>query len=106
MISGSLPPGTTLAKLTDLIKQAQAMGLHCIVDSSGDALQACLDVGGLALVKPNQNELSALIGRSLEHPDDVRAAAKELVQRGELSGLLYHSALKELSPLIVTPVYR
>lgn len=82
VVSGSLPPGTTLAKLTDLIKQAQAMGLQCIVDSSGDALQACLDVGGLALVKPNQNELSALIGRSLEHPDDVRAAAKALVQQG------------------------
>ncbi|MFC0226667.1 6-phosphofructokinase II [Serratia aquatilis] len=82
VISGSLPPGTSLAKLTDLVKQAQTMGLRCIVDSSGDALQACLDLGGLALVKPNQNELSALIGRSLEDPDDVRSAAQELVRQG------------------------
>lgn len=82
VISGSLPPGTAIEKLTYLVQQAQAIGLQCIVDSSGDALKACLDLGGLALVKPNQNELSALIGRSLEHPDDVRSAAQELVQRG------------------------
>ncbi|WP_156292281.1 6-phosphofructokinase II [Serratia oryzae] len=82
VISGSLPPGTAIEKLTYLVQQAQAMGLQCIVDSSGEALKACLDVGGLALVKPNQNELSALIGRPLDNPDDLRTAAQELVQRG------------------------
>ncbi|KEY60938.1 6-phosphofructokinase II [Serratia sp. DD3] len=82
VISGSLPPGTAIEKLTYLVKQAQSIGLQCIVDSSGDALKACLDLGGLALVKPNQNELSDLIGHPLEHPDDVRNAAQELVQRG------------------------
>lgn len=82
VISGSLPPGTGIEKLVHLIQQAKAMGLQCIIDSSGDALKASLDLGGLALVKPNQNELSALIGRELEHPDDVRHAAKELVNRG------------------------
>ncbi|CNJ28758.1 6-phosphofructokinase II [Yersinia aldovae] len=82
VISGSLPPGTAIEKLTHLVRQAQAMGLQCIIDSSGDALKASLDLGGLALVKPNQNELSTLIGRALEHPDDVRSAAMELVKRG------------------------
>ncbi|WP_145509056.1 6-phosphofructokinase II [Yersinia alsatica] len=82
VISGSLPPDTTTDKLIYLVKQAQTMGLLCIVDSSGEALEACLNLGGLALVKPNQNELSALIGRALIHPDDVRDAAQELVKRG------------------------
>lgn len=82
VISGSLPPGTPLGKLVELVQQAKANGLQCIIDSSGDALKACLDLGGIALVKPNQNELSALIGRTLEDPDDVRNAAKELVQSG------------------------
>lgn len=82
VISGSLPPGTPLEKLIELVQQAKANGLQCIIDSSGDALKACLDLGGIALVKPNQNELSALIGRTLEAPDDVRNAAKELVQSG------------------------
>lgn len=82
VISGSLPPGTPLEKLIELVQQAKANGLQCIIDSSGDALKACLDLGGIALVKPNQNELSALIGRTLEDPDDVRNAAKELVQSG------------------------
>ncbi|AJI96347.1 1-phosphofructokinase [Yersinia ruckeri] len=82
VISGSLPPGISTEKLTHLIRQAKLMGLQCIVDSSGEALKACLDLGGLALVKPNHNELSALVGRPLDNPDDVRSAAQEIVQSG------------------------
>ncbi|MCL2893199.1 6-phosphofructokinase II [Brenneria tiliae] len=82
VISGSLPPGCDVDKLAHLVKQAQGGGLSCIVDSSGAALQACLQLGGLALVKPNQNELSALIGHPLESPDDVYNAAAELVRKG------------------------
>lgn len=82
VISGSLPPGCDVDKLTHLVKQSQANGLRCIIDSSGPALDACLKLGGLALVKPNQNELSALIGRPLESPDDVYNAASALVKKG------------------------
>lgn len=82
VISGSLPPGIAVERLVYLVRQAQAAGLRCIVDSSGEALEACLSLGGLALVKPNQNELSALVGHALERPDDVRNAAMELIQRG------------------------
>ncbi|MCG8708627.1 6-phosphofructokinase II [Brenneria sp. 4F2] len=82
VISGSLPPGCEVEKLTYLVKQAQANKLSCIVDSSGTALQGCLEQGGLALVKPNHNELSALVGRPLESPDDVYNAASELIRKG------------------------
>lgn len=83
VISGSLPPGVETAKLTQLIRRAQGNGLRCIVDSSGDALLAALEPGNLELVKPNQNELSALVNRELSQPDDVRTAAQELVQSGK-----------------------
>jgi 6-phosphofructokinase 2 len=83
VISGSLPPGIDVTKLTQLIKAAQQKGIRCIVDSSGDALSAALDIGNIELVKPNQKELSALAGRELTQPDDVQNAAKEIVRQGK-----------------------
>lgn len=83
VISGSLPPGVKTEKLTQLIRAAQQNGIRCIVDSSGDALSAALALGNIELVKPNQKELSALVNRDLSQPDDVRAAAMELIARGK-----------------------
>ena len=84
VISGSLPPGISVDNLTQLVKNAQQHGLRCIVDSSGDALAAALDVGNIELVKPNQKELSALVQRDLTQPDDVRLAAQELIRSGKV----------------------
>ncbi|WP_076737871.1 6-phosphofructokinase II, partial [Cronobacter sakazakii] len=83
VISGSLPPGVSVEKLQQLIKAARAQGIRLIVDSSGDALAAALEVGDIELVKPNQKELAALVKRDLTAPDDVRKAAEELVQQGK-----------------------
>lgn len=83
VISGSLPPGVSTNKLTQLLEAAQQKGIRCIVDSSGDALSAALGVGQLELVKPNQKELGALSGRDLTQPDDVRQAALEIVRSGK-----------------------
>lgn len=84
VISGSLPPGISVEHLTQLVKNAQQHGLRCIIDSSGDALAAALDVGNIELVKPNQKELSALVQRDLSQPDDVRNAAQELIRSGKV----------------------
>ncbi len=70
--------------LMQLVKNAQQQGLRCIIDSSGDALAAALDVGNIELVKPNQKELSALVQRDLSQPDDVRLAAQSLIQSGKV----------------------
>ncbi|MGY5957358.1 6-phosphofructokinase II [Kosakonia sp. BK9b] len=83
VISGSLPPGIKVDNLTQLIKAAQQQGIRCIVDSSGEALTAALSIGNIELVKPNQKELSALVGRELTQPDDVRLAAQEIVRSGK-----------------------
>ncbi|VFS44850.1 6-phosphofructokinase [Enterobacter cancerogenus] len=83
VISGSLPPGISTQKLTALIASVQQRGIRCVVDSSGEALQAALEPGQLELVKPNQKELSALVNRALTQPDDVRTAAEELVRSGK-----------------------
>lgn len=83
VISGSLPPGISVESLTKLVKNAQQYGLRCIIDSSGEALAAALNVGNIELVKPNQKELSALVQRDLSQPDDVRKAALELIRTGK-----------------------
>lgn len=83
VISGSLPPGIDVSKLCNLVKSAQKSGIRCIVDSSGEALKATLEIGNIELVKPNQKELSALVNRDLTQPDDVRKAAQELVDSGK-----------------------
>lgn len=92
VISGSLPPGISVDNLTQLVKNAQQHGLRCIVDSSGDALAAALDVGNIELVKPNQKELSALVQRDLSQPDDVRLAAQELIRSGKVQRVVVSSA--------------
>ena len=83
VISGSLPPGVKTERLTQLIRAVQQKGIRCIVDSSGEALQAALEPGQLELLKPNQKELSALVNRELTQPDDVRTAAQELIHSGK-----------------------
>lgn len=83
VISGSLPPGIETEKLTALVQAVLQRGIRCIVDSSGEALKAALKPGQLELVKPNQKELSALVNRELNQPDDVRTAAEELVRTGK-----------------------
>lgn len=82
VVSGSLPPGVNLERFVALIKSAQQHGVRCVVDSSGDALAAALDIGHIELVKPNQKELSALVQRDLIQPDDVRKAAEEIIRSG------------------------
>ena len=83
VISGSLPPGVSLEAFVALIKAAQQQGLRLIIDSSGDALAAALEIGHIELVKPNQKELSALVQRELVQPDDVRNAAQEIIRSGK-----------------------
>nr|VUD29199.1 6-phosphofructokinase class II [Raoultella sp. NCTC 9187] len=72
-----------MKNLTQLVKKAQQHQLRCIIDSSGEALAAALEVGNIELVKPNQKELSALVQRDLSQPNDVRQAAQELIRSGK-----------------------
>ncbi len=80
--SGSLPRGVPVDFYARL-----ATALHgrvkVVVDSSGPALAAAIAAGGLYLVKPSQGEFEALVGRKLDGPQAVGAAALELVRAGK-----------------------
>jgi 1-phosphofructokinase len=87
---GSLPPGAPVdfyARLAGLASPNRRVA----VDTSGEALGAAV-CAGAALVKPNLDELEALVGRPLTTISEAAAAARELIARG------CHSVLVSLGP--------
>ena len=81
--SGSLPPGVPPDFYARLAAKLAGRDVKLVVDSSGPALAAALDAGGLFLVKPSFGEFEALVGRKLEGAQAVGKAALELVRAGK-----------------------
>jgi len=77
-LCGSLPPGMDGDSYARMLKAA---GVRAIVDTSGEALLCALGEEPW-LVKPNRDELAALVGRELPTLDDVVAAAEWLCEQG------------------------
>lgn len=82
VLSGSLPPNMNTTAINELLQCAKDHGLRTVVDSSGDALKTAVNFGGLELIKPNQSELAELTGQTLEQPDRVVNAARQLIAQG------------------------
>lgn len=77
---GSLPPGAPVdffARLSTLATTDRRIA----VDSSGAALAEAA-AAGVALIKPNVDELAAIVGRDLETLGDAIDAAQSLLGRG------------------------
>jgi 6-phosphofructokinase 2 len=79
--SGSLPPGAPVGLYGRLATAARARGLRFALDSSGPALRQGL-AAGVWLVKPNLEELAALMGGPLPDLPVRLAACRELVRAG------------------------
>ena len=77
-LCGSLPPGMGADSYARMLKAA---GVRAIVDTTGEALLCALDEKPW-LVKPNREELAALVGRELPTLEDVIAAAQWLREKG------------------------
>ncbi|MPS69901.1 MAG: 1-phosphofructokinase family hexose kinase [Novosphingobium sp.] len=80
VMSGSLPPGVPedfYARATRLLRPR---GIEVVLDTSGAALVAGIDAGGLLLVKPSQSELQHYAGRTLDSVGAIGAAAMEIVE--------------------------
>lgn len=96
VVAGSLPDGVSTAILARLAALATSRGIAFAVDTSGAPLQAAVAAGGLAVVKPNDEELAELVGRDLTTVGDVLAASREVIDRGNeavLVSLGAHGAL-------------
>ncbi len=84
VISGSLPLGVPVGLYRSLIGAAGSAGSHVFLDTSGDALRASL-ASRPAFVKPNLEEIEALIGQKLKDQAAIVEAARELIDRGARS---------------------
>ena len=81
VIAGSLPQGVSPEQLASWITVLQKAGKKVFFDSSHSAL-----VAGIAaspyLIKPNDDELSAIVGQTLNSTFDITAAAEKLHHQG------------------------
>ncbi|HET9069536.1 MAG TPA: 1-phosphofructokinase family hexose kinase [Amaricoccus sp.] len=82
VISGSRPRGLPDDCFVTLVRRANDRGCRVVLDSSGPALAATLEAGGLALVKPSLGEFRALTGLPLEDPGEIAEAARAYVEAG------------------------
>lgn len=88
VISGSLPEGLAADFLPQLLEQARRRGSRCVVDSTGDALRQMLACGGLLLIKPNLDELSAMAAEPITGPEHLTRLARDLVAAGRTEAVL------------------
>ena len=61
---------------------AARKGAKLVLDTSGEALRAAVEAGGIHLLKPSIGEFETLVGRKLPTPEEQHAAARELVASG------------------------
>lgn len=80
VLSGSLPPGWADDAYAVLIHEARARGISVLLDTSGAPLAAALPAGP-AVIKPNREELSAMLQRPLASSGDIRKAAQDLLEQ-------------------------
>ncbi len=87
VISGSLPKGSPKNTYCTWVKACKEAGTKVILDADGDLLAAGLEASPY-LIKPNNHELSGLLGRTLETPEDLEKAARELMEKHSISKIV------------------
>ncbi len=81
VISGSIPRGVAPHIYAELTRVVKTSGAKVFVDADGEPLKYALDAQP-NLIKPNDIELSRLLGKKLNNENDVAQAAQELVAQG------------------------
>ncbi len=82
VLSGSFPPGVPPEFVHDVAQVVANRGSKLLVDTSGAPLREAVKAK-VAVLKPSETELAALVGEDPEDPNfDIPAAAREVVSRG------------------------
>ncbi|MCG6201964.1 1-phosphofructokinase [Psychromonas antarctica] len=81
VIAGSLAQGVSTEYLATWIKKLQTAGKKVFFDSSNQALAAGIGACPF-LIKPNDDELSTIVGHALNTTSDITVAAEKLHQQG------------------------
>ncbi|SHO58289.1 1-phosphofructokinase [Vibrio quintilis] len=80
VLAGSLPKGISPEQCAAWIEKLHQLGKKVLFDSSRDALAAGLDAHPW-LIKPNDEELSHFVGKTLSSMSECQNAASELASR-------------------------
>lgn len=80
-VSGSLPKGLTGNFYTELVRIAKEKNKRIIVDTSGNTLEEILPAKPY-MVKPNQDEISALMNKEIVTADHIKEALSFLLVKG------------------------
>lgn len=83
VLSGSLSPGVPDDFYARVVELLQPRGVQIVLDSSGTALAAGIEAGGLTLIKPSQGELRAYVGSPMESVEEIGKAATAIVEAGK-----------------------
>lgn len=87
-LCGSLAPGLPVDTYGRLVALLRTLGVtETVVDTTGGALTAALEQRPW-LIKPNREELAALVGRALPTLTDVVEAASQLMEQGAQNALV------------------
>jgi 1-phosphofructokinase len=83
VLSGSLPKGAPKNTYEKWVKACREKGVNVILDAAGEMLASGLKSSPY-LVKPNDIELSGLLGRTLTTPEEIKEAAMNLMEQYRL----------------------
>jgi len=84
VFAGSIPGGEFLDGVISIIESVKKCGTKIVVDTSGEALDEIVDLGGIEILKPNLDELSGLLGVNVEdRPEAIAWTAKTLLDRAK-----------------------
>lgn len=81
--SGSLARGVPEDIYARLARDLKARDGRLVLDTSGGPLAAAVEEG-VYIAKPSRGEFAALVGRSLDAPGDLEAAARDFVANGRV----------------------
>ena len=81
VLAGSLPDGIPQDAYRTLTELCHEMGAYVVLDADGEALRRGL-AAGPDLIKPNEEELSRLLGRPLAGRGEVLEAARQIRREG------------------------
>jgi len=86
VLAGSTPRGFD-SIYSDIMKHLSNKGVRFVVDTSGQKFLDCLEYKPF-LIKPNKDELSEIVGQSLEDDQAIVTAAGKLKEMGAVNVLV------------------
>lgn len=82
VFAGRLNPGAADDTYAELVQYCKDRGAKVVLDASGTALKEAIKLSAPDLIKPNQHELGAAVGRELNTIEEVIVAAREVMALG------------------------